>query len=1576
MSAETRGNIVDTVRRQLLEVWGHDEKLVEHHDYDKTLDAFLNELAGGAEHISAVTADLTGIPHQGRLRVHVATNIRPGIDYVAAPKTMVELAQDELESAERERRHRADELSGVGRYGTPEDSRRAVLQLEEATAEVARQRELLRWVEENPHVRNAAPEWDPLMGIFMPSVSDALPKAADPSEMGMPPDVARTFDQLRQATVDEKNGRPYYRTDTLDPKDIDRAYRWVTEQQGNLAHQYSAIFAAHSDMSGPVGYRHKAQQTCDKFFAGKPDPDVDEKFAAENPDLGPPVYGGHELIQRLKAELTDEGAKADIIRAAVGSIHDPERRDELLAILDDSLHALTFMKKWFTDGDVAYPALDLEKIPTKNPTGKPSKKEIKAARTEWKERENEWKAAEKRRKNELSREILEGGAVAGFVKAAFIDQCARSESVLVSVLRGASAEKILSEMLGQLDVVEAWIEESVDRVHRKCLEAIEITDISDWTEEWSLREADKQQEDLLARLDDWSEWVEKVAARYEYGMRRVCGGGSSFDGIRWNEEHGIESVIPVVGDDPVLEIAMSYLRGLLVEVEGAGPYGCKAMELNDDGSISIKLVNAPLDEILGAVLAASVYEILRGERVHIVMLYDNLHEMPGKIEMEEQFEKLKERYPDLAGLDLTIPLIEGKSDGVTTYTVDAKAYSLMWHLFKADVLGVAPQHQLQVDEGNIPIEAVIEYLEKAGFLPNSGVLGLYWACKDHKDLRLDDGGECGAPDNDGKPCGKNLCRWARFRSSSGHDVHMRLTEEDGQGTCEGLDFGALVRDALTIMRNSSIFSVIFLRIYMRDQMFQVGTAAQACGFYYNRAGFEVDESRATEPQMFAGLRFGMAKEFERAIGILREIVSDRRKLAEMFATRHVAAQRDSFARQQGAHRQHQKDDAKREEAAAAARRVEDLEEQLARAEAALAAARARTASTSNRSRHGFHTYGAEGPVDFGIPLLDPNRRAFAERRRTAVLAAVVVSWWDDCTDTVRSKLRDRGTELRGIIDQKVLDAATELLTEREAGSDTGTSSPALSGWYAVMDMAGAQDAAGDPPEVKKRRSAPSARGAGSPVDPEPADSPDADGADSARVRPTDSRVSAVPIPGIVGEVTHRPEAATDPVEGAASKGPYSPPAHVTRDPMDKYIGDSVAPKPPVAGLQMPVRTASALEMTGGDGSDPSPAAMSGAGAQDRQDVCVERSLEELPPEFVDREALKKDGSGLPGHTQEQVEATLKGRKFQEYPAGDGRGTLLTLADRIPVGGYALAVQEYVTSRDGIGAHAFPLRNVGGEVWVYDTVDCRWYTLAEFEQLEGRPSVARTVGVVWDSEGRDPGSSGLRVDLKKIRIGMTEAADAEIGSESHRGRGMGRERMRIQGIVTDFPDLLRTVVLELGLAVPESKPAPDSGRGVEAALQVAGQERAPATDNDSARGGATATPGKFREWSARVAYKNTADLAQSKHPERAAGGACHTGNAYIGPRQRTGNRGMAPQLFTLYGSTVPDMGPRCGQYDSIAWRLPELVRNKTISRSMKRLVISDPALNSYENATANHPYGYGGGTLWIPRADRDSGDSDS
>ena len=67
---------------------------------------------------------------------------------------------------------------------------------------------------------------------------------------------------------------------------------------------------------------------------------------------------------------------------------------------------------------------------------------------------------------------------------------------------------------------------------------------------------------------------------------------------------GLAFRIPVVGDDPVLEIAMSYLRGLLVEVEGAGPYGCKAMELNDDGSISIKLVNAPLDEILGAVLAA------------------------------------------------------------------------------------------------------------------------------------------------------------------------------------------------------------------------------------------------------------------------------------------------------------------------------------------------------------------------------------------------------------------------------------------------------------------------------------------------------------------------------------------------------------------------------------------------------------------------------------------------------------------------------------------------------------------------------------------------------------------------------------------------------------------------------------------------------------------------------------------------------------------------------------------------------------------------------------------------------------
>ncbi len=143
----------------------------------------------------------------------------------------------------------------------------------------------------------------------------------------------------------------------------------------------------------------------------------------------------------------------------------------------------------------------------------------------------------------------------------------------------------------------------------------------------------------------------------------------------------------------------------------------------------------------------------------------------------------------------------------------------------------------------------------------------------------------------------------------------------------------------------------------------------------------------------------------------------------------------------------------------------------------------------------------------------------------------------------------------------------------------------------------------------------------------------------------------------------------------------------------------------------------------------------------------------------------------------QVEATLKGRKFLEYPAGDGRGTLRTLADRIPVGGCALAVQEYRTSRDGIGAHAFPLKNVGGQVWVYDTVGCRWYTLAEFEQLEGRPKVARTVGVVWDSEGRDPGVSGIRVDLKKIRIG-TDAADADTGSGSHRGRGMGREHMRM------------------------------------------------------------------------------------------------------------------------------------------------------------------------------------------------------
>jgi glycerophosphoryl diester phosphodiesterase len=143
---------------------------------------------------------------------------------------------------------------------------------------------------------------------------------------------------------------------------------------------------------------------------------------------------------------------------------------------------------------------------------------------------------------------------------------------------------------------------------------------------------------------------------------------------------------------------------------------------------------------------------------------------------------------------------------------------------------------------------------------------------------------------------------------------------------------------------------------------------------------------------------------------------------------------------------------------------------------------------------------------------------------------------------------------------------------------------------------------------------------------------------------------------------------------------------------------------------------------------------------------------------------------------------------------------------------------------------------------------------------------------------------------------------------------------VQGIVTDFPDLLRTVVLELGLAVPESKPAPDSGRGVEAALQVAGQEWAPATDNDSARAGATATPGTGPETlrsSAPVLLPGVVGVSDG--PENALRGDHGSESPSTRGGSPRGGRGGGP---------VPAAAPRDAQeaWAHLGWGVPSRSRD--------------------------------------------------
>lgn len=170
-----------------------------------------------------------------------------------------------------------------------------------------------------------------------------------------------------------------------------------------------------------------------------------------------------------------------------------------------------------------------------------------------------------------------------------------------------------------------------------------------------------------------------------------------------------------------------------------------------------------------------------------------------------------------------------------------------------------------------------------------------------------------------------------------------------------------------------------------------------------------------------------------------------------------------------------------------------------------------------------------------------------------------------------------------------------------------------------------------------------------------------------------------------------------------------------------------------------------------DRSAASSAVVSGAGTRERADVSVERSVAVLPDEVVDRDALQKNGTERPGYTRQQVERTLKGRKFQEYHGPDGVGTLRTLAAQVPIGGFALGVEEYETAGNSMCARSWVLKNVGGQVQVYATAMGVWLRLVDYERRvrepraqeerpaeEGKSRVDRTVGVVWDSAGGDPG----------------------------------------------------------------------------------------------------------------------------------------------------------------------------------------------------------------------------------------------
>jgi DNA-directed RNA polymerase specialized sigma24 family protein len=192
-----------------------------------------------------------------------------------------------------------------------------------------------------------------------------------------------------------------------------------------------------------------------------------------------------------------------------------------------------------------------------------------------------------------------------------------------------------------------------------------------------------------------------------------------------------------------------------------------------------------------------------------------------------------------------------------------------------------------------------------------------------------------------------------------------------------------------------------------------------------------------------------------------------------------------------------------------------------------------------------------------------------------------------------------------------------------------------------------------------------------------------------------------------------------------------------------------------------------------DGSVPS-AVTPDLGDAHRPDACVPAAFEEAGRQGVVLAGVVDDDSGLPGYTQQQVEAGLGG-ELREYPGEQGEpGTRRGFARLLEVGEIAFLVDEYATTRSGLGAHAYLMKRVGeDDVLVYDTVERRWLGLAEFEQREreqNRPvDVVRTVGKVLCARRDEAEVSGRRVDLGSRRIGVTgRAATGDTGDDDSAG----------------------------------------------------------------------------------------------------------------------------------------------------------------------------------------------------------------